>query len=370
MLFTIAVRNLFRNKIRSFLTLLGIAIGVSLFSSALTITSNFEQETHDLIKSYQLDIMVQSKDAATPIVSKIPLTYYSQINKIKGVKNTSAMVLGSIKSEWSPYFLIIGISSIDMLSQKIFMKEGRFFSPEKKEIIWGDEALKKVKVKINDKVSFSEDDIYSIVGIYATGHHLIDGGIILNIEDAQKILKKDDYVNMIFISVDKNISPKEVIKQINQQFPALFANISGDFFKQVRLFQTIESFAWVISAIALITCCIVVMNTFFMVISERIKEIGILTAVGWSKWMVMRIILWEALLLSAIGSLAGNLLGCAYLWLFNMSDTVGFGWLPPGIPWKIILLSVQLSMVAGILGSIYPAFVAARLLPAEALRHE
>lgn len=369
MLGAIAVRNLFRNKIRSLLTILGIAIGVSLFSSALTIISHFEQQTDRLIKSYHLDITVISKDAATPVVSKIPISYYHQIEKIKGIGNTSSLVIGSVKSAWNPYFYIIGISSIDMLSQKISMMQGRLFSPGKKEILWGNEALKKVKVKIDDKLSFN-NEIFTIVGIYATGHPIIDGGAIIDIKDAQKMLKQDNYVNMIFITVDKGITPVEIIKKIEQQFPDLSAYISGDFMRQIRLYSTIESFALIISAIALITCCIVVVNTFFMVISERIKEIGILSAVGWSKWMILKMILWEALLLSSMGNLLGNLFGCAYLWLFNNINTVGFGWLPQWITWKIFLFSILLSLIAGILGSLYPAIVAVRLLPADALRQE
>jgi putative ABC transport system permease protein len=366
----IAFRNLSRNKIRSSLTLLGIAIGVSVFVSSVAIIHGFEDQTRDIIRSYDIDITVQAKGAATPVMSRISMVDYRQMSRIPGIRDISSLILGSIKTQWNPYFVIVGLSSIEMLARKFDMKEGRLFIPEKREVILGQGACNILKRKLGDELTVMENETFTIVGIFSTGHLLIDGAAVLDLRDAQRILKRDDHVNMAFIGVRKDRSPQEVLERIQNGFPGLAAKPASDFVSQIRLFKTIESVAWVISVISLVTCCVIVMNTFFMVVSERVKEIGILMAVGWSRLKILGVLLREAGLLCLMGSILGNGLAIFYLRLFNAMGSMGYGWVPQSIPLDVALASTAVSVAAGLLGSLYPAFAASRLSPAEALQSE
>lgn len=367
----IAIKNLFRHKLRTLMTLLGAAVGISAFVSLTCISDSLKSQIQDMIKSYHIDITVTSKGAATPFSSTIPLSTYHELRTIKGVGNLSSLIVGAVNSPWNPYFLLFGVSSVETFFSKLGILEGRVFTPGKKELILGERVAKKLQVKVNDKILLAEQEPFTVTGIYTSGSRIVDGSAALDIQDARKILKKYDSVNIAFVQVVAGSDPKEVVEDINQRFQSLSAVRSGDFVGEIRLMNMIDVFAWAISLIAFVTCCIIVMNTFLMVVSERTKEIGLLMAVGWSRIMVMKMIMSESLAVCFAGGIAGNLMAMVELWLFHTINPEGLGWLVSmsfsvDIFWK----SMGLSLLLGMIGSLYPAVRASRLLPAEALRYE
>lgn len=366
----LALQNLQRNKLRTLLTLLGVAAGISVFVSSLSISSSFKSQMQDIIKSYSIDVTIQSKGAATPVFSEISLADYNGLRSIEGVKDTSSLIIGSINTPWSPYFLIAGLSSVEALAGKFGIVEGRALTPGNKEIMLGELAAKHLRYKANNKIVLVDKEIFSISGIYSLGSRLLDGGAVLELKDAQRLLKKGDKINLAFIHMKSEASPHEIIERIHKRFPHLSAVLSGDFIGQIRLFKAIDLFVWAVSAISLFTCCLVVMNTFFMAIAERTREIGILLAIGWTRFMIFKTILYEAILISFTGALLGNLFAILLLNILNNTNTLGLGWLPSTVPAAVALKSLYLSTVLGSLGSAWPAFLASRLLPLKALRHE
>ena len=366
----VAIRNLYRQKIRNLLTLLGVAMGISVFVSSVSVSNGFKTQIQDIVKSYSIDITVQEKGAATPVISKIPVSEYRALQGLTGVKKVSALIMGSIRAPWNPYFLVAGISSIEPLSSKISILEGRFFTPGNREVILGAVAAKQLGYTVGNKIFLTDNEMFSITGIFSIGSKIVDGAAILDIQDAQHLFKRDNFINMAFLQLDQGSRPEKVVEQINRSFPRLTAIRSEEMVGQIRLFETVELFVGVISAISLLTCCIVVMNTLFMAISERTKEIGILLAVGWSRLMIFRTILYEAMLLCFLGGILGNIIGLASLWFFGRSHVVGLGWIPSSIPPIIVIESIGLAVFLGIVSSFYPAIHASRLLPAVALRYE
>lgn len=366
----IALRNLQRNKLRTLLTLLGVAAGISVFVSSLSISSGFKSQLQDIIKNYSIDITVQSKGAATPAYSEINISDYNELHNIEGVKDTSSLIIGSINTPWNPYFLIAGLSSVEALSGKFGIVEGRPFTAGHNEIMLGELAAKHLKYNINNKIVLADKEIFLITGIYSLGSRIPDGGAVLDLKDAQRLLKKGDKINLAFINIKSEARPQDVIERIHKRFPHLSAVLSGDFIGQIRLFKAIDLFVWAVSVISVFTCGLVVMNTFFMAIAERTREIGIMLAIGWTRFMIFRIILYEAICLSFTGALFGNLLAILLLNILNNTNTLGLGWLPSVVPAAVVLKSLYLSVILGSLGSAWPAFLASRLLPVKALRHE
>ena len=120
--------------------------------------------------------------------------------------------------------------------------------------------------------------------------------------------------------------------------------------------------AWV----ALLMGVLMVLNTLLMAVLERTREIGILSAIGWSKERIMGALVIEGFLLSALGSALGIMLGIGGSRLLSAIPAIGRYIAVRPTPGLVVTTAIA-AIVLGILGSFYPAFVATRASPAEAL---
>ncbi len=365
------IRSLFRNKIRTSMTTMGAAVGIAIFVSLTSVSKGFKSEIQGIIDGYSIEITVQSKGASSPFGSRITPSDYNSLHAIEGIEELSSMVIGSTQSHWNPYLLVIGLSSTDMFGNRVGILKGRMFKDNSKEIVLGERVAVATGYSVNNKVMLSYHEMFTVTGIYTSGSSILDGAVILDINDARKILKRDDSVNLAFIRLKKGSGPEKVTEKINNTFPHLYAMRSGDFIGQLRLVKVTDTSATIISLIALLASCVVIMNTLLMSISERTKEIGILMAIGWSRFMIIRMVVLESLFICFAGGIMGNLAGFLVLWLINYINPEGLGWwVSASGHLSIFLKSTGIALLLGIISSLYPAFVATRLMPAEALRYE
>lgn len=365
-----ALRNLTRHRLRNFLTILGVAAGISVFVTSLSVSSGFKGQIKELLQSYRVDITVQSRGAATPMASRISSGDYERLRGITGVARVSSLTLGTIRTPWHPYFVIAGISGGEAIAGKLNLVDGRMLVEGRGEIMLGRLAASEVGYRVGNRIALRDGELFTIAGVYTFGSRIMDGAAILGREDAQRLLKNDGTVNVAFVTAEDNTRIDAVMGAINRDLQALQAIRSGELVGQVRLFSAVDLFVWVISMISLFTCCIVVMNTLIMAVSERTQEIGIMMAVGWSRGKIYRLIAAEALIICLSGAALGNGLGIVFLNFLDARQIAGMGWIPTAIPLGVAAESLALAVFLGLLASLYPAAVALRGAPAEALRHE
>jgi len=365
----LSVKNLLRNKIRTFLTMLGVALGIALFVSVTSYSSNLKSQLQDAVTK-NFDLIIQSKGASSPLASRLLPSEYQDINKVEGIKDLTAIAIGAIKTKQTPYFLIVGTSSIEPLLNSMSMIEGRLFHPGKKEVLLGRKALKRLNVKINDTIELAENEKFLIVGTFVTGSRLIDKGAVLNLPPAMRLLKRGEDVNLALVRIAEGYQPQKIKKAISKKVSSLSVVKSRDLLSEIRFFQVAESFSWGISAIALIIACIFVVNTLMMSVYERTKEIGILMALGWSRRMITKTIFSESVIVCLLGGIFGDLLGFIFIYIFSVSDITGLDWTSAAISPNVIVHSILLALILGVVGAIYPAIVASRLSPAQAIRYE
>jgi len=111
------------------------------------------------------------------------------------------------------------------------------------------------------------------------------------------------------------------------------------------------------------------LNTMLMAVMERTREIGVLRALGWRRWRILRMIMTEALTLGLFGGLLG--IGIAFLLYHGFNNLTLYSGLLTA-RWEIntFLRAISIAIFLGLLGGLYPAFRATRLQPVEALRYE
>ena len=119
----ISLRNLIRNKLRTFLTLSGVSIGIAMYVGVTSYANNLKSELR-LLFTNQYELIVQSREATSPFSSSISREVYERLSKQKGVGSAPAIILESIKISKSPYFILAGTSSIEPVLSSISLVEG------------------------------------------------------------------------------------------------------------------------------------------------------------------------------------------------------------------------------------------------------
>ena len=133
--------------------------------------------------------------------------------------------------------------------------------------------------------------------------------MVVLLKDLQRFMGREGQVSGFAIVVD-NPNDKEEIERIRRDIEALGKNLeatpTAEFVNSTTEIRFIHAMAWVTSAVALVIGAVGMLNTMVMSVFERTREIGILRAIGWGRWRVVRMILMESILLSLTGGVVGT----------------------------------------------------------------
>lgn len=354
---------------RTILTLMGVAIGIAMFVTISSYALNLRSELGALLTN-KYELIVQGRDATSPFSSRISGAEYQYILQTEGVDDSPAILIDSIKLPQSPYFILTGTSSIEPVLSSISLVTGRLPDLRQREILLGRKASRLLERDLGDTIQVISGRPYRVVGVYATGSRLFDNGMIMSLENARAHLKRSDELNVVLLRLKQGYSADKLIAALQKALPGITVTKSRDLLGQIQFVQVIDAISKGLSLVALIIAGIFVSNTMLMAITERTREIGILMAVGWSRFMIFKTILIETLIICGLGGLFGNLLGLFLLWLSSHSGIIGLDWAQATITQPVFYQSIGLSVLLGVCCSGYPAFIASRLSPVQALRYE
>lgn len=360
-------RNLWRRKARSLLTMLGIAIGVAAVIALGAMAEGIAQGYAAFAGGSGADLLVTRSDAADLTLSTVDETVGQRIAQLAGVQNISGVIFNMVQLEKIPYFIVGGYAPDEVAIQHFKIVEGQPLSRDK-EVILGRQAADNLKKSVGDTIRLYETT-FRIVGIYETGQSFEDGGAVISLSDAQTIFKKPRQVTFYEVQV-RDPTQLDVVKaRIEQLFDHLSVSEASDVADEQVTVQSMKAMAWGIGLIAVLVGGLGMMNTMVMAVFEQTREIGVLRAIGWRKGRVLRLIMSQSLLLSALGGLLGIGLGMALVWLINRTPAISS--YAPGVATPALLIQGMLvALVLGTVGGLYPAWRAAGLSPIEALRYD
>ncbi|MBN1199082.1 MAG: ABC transporter permease [Bacteroidales bacterium] len=406
MIWIIAWKNIWRNKVRSLVVILAITFGLlgGVFSSAV-MKGMAEQRMKEAVSRETAHIQIHNPKYIED--NEINYTIDLESQRLAETLDT----LPQVKA-WSPRirFLAMGNSAnastgimvygvlpekemaVSELWTMICDSCGTYLNGEKSnQIVIGEALAKKLNLKLRSKMVLTFQDAmgnlsgaaFRVCGIYHTNNSVFDEmNVYVSKVDIAHLLAMDpDQSQEIAIMLNEGDELDLVQKELAASFPDLLVRN----WKQIdpvtgMLADFLDIYLYMFMAIILLALGFGIINTMLMVILERTRELGMLTAIGMNKRRVFLMIMLESVYLSLTGAVAGMILGylvtlyTAWTGIDLSSLAEGFkklGYptmLYPYLDMKFFITLTVMVIGIGILASIFPARKALKLNPAEAVR--
>lgn len=394
-LVVMAWRNLSRRKLRTGLTVAGIAVGVALILVLLSLVAGVDVQVKSSIRSLGgVDITVYNSTITNArqtflLGSSAPLNE-SMINDIGRIPNVYAVspqstevvsVNGTLAPIWG-----IDPATYDKVSTGLNIAQGRDISQnDNQAAVLGIGLQQLFNASLGDHVLVqgrppydSNDYALTVIGTYETGVTLTDRGIYVPIGVLQNLTESSGQVTSILVKVDDPNNIDAVSSEISGLFPDVrVVTISNVAAQASQLLNTLTLFFAALGIVALVAGSFGVINTMLISVIERTREIGTLKAIGASQNTVLRMFMIEAVILGCLGAAVGAAVGSlssfilAELSVRALPAVAGRATarISPILTPTNLLISMSLGLATGVLAGLYPAWRAARMKPVEALRH-
>jgi len=402
MIFQIAWKNIWRNKKRSLILLFAICLGIwgGIFTNGVFI-GMWETTIEAVINRELSHIQIHHPDfrnekLVNQFIPNIRLVR-EKIRSNQFVKNFSERTIleGMISSPVSSSAIkILGIEPNDekqITSIYNGIVEGSYFEEDKaNQIVIGEKLADKLKVKLNSKVVLSFQSLdnnltsgaFRVVGIFKSESLMFDASTcFVKREDLLPLLGAGDVIHEVAIRVtDINLidsvrnqlrrEMKDCVVEDWEELAPEFAMTRGILYLELNIFMGIILFALLFG----------ISNTMMMSVFERIREFGVLLAIGMKRIKLFSLIILESIMLLFTGGLIGAFLGWITIELLSNrgidlsiveAGLTTYGMPPilyPQLPFHMFVSLFLMMFITAMLAAVSPAVKAVRLKPAEAIR--
>jgi putative ABC transport system permease protein len=363
------LKNLFRQKVRTLLTVLGIAVGITTVVALGVVTEGMKQTSGELIRTGGADFMVAQDGAADFSFSTVQEDEWARIAHRRDVASAVGVLYNFASVGSNAFFPEMGVRP-DQLRRVVGQPvSGHLLSGAPNEVVLGAGAASALHAAVGDRVRLGGRSRL-VAGIYRSSSTYENSGGYLPLATVQQFASKPGVVTAVYVNVAPGHDPQRVAAAIERDEPTL-ATISsvGEYGKVDQGMSVIDAVQLAITVLAVGLGAIGVTNTMVMSVFERTREIGILRAVGWSRRRILGSVIGESIALCAVATVLGVVLGIAASQAIMLVPSIS-SFLTPVYTPAVFLRAVAIALVVGLAGAAYPAIRATRLTPMEALRHE
>jgi putative ABC transport system permease protein len=413
----LVIKNLIARKGRTFLTILGITIGVAGVIIIISLGAGAQSLILGQVTKLGSNMLIiqpgKSSGNGPPVAGLIITSLVNgdvdmlrDSSRVPHASAVSASVQGSASVTWGSKTVDTTFTGTDNQYPKVSnftMQSGQFFSAADNtgganvvvigsgisQQLFGNSGVNPIGQTIKVKSSL-QDNVggvpLRVVGVIASRGSSIaqnqDDLIFLPLIIGQQQILGINYIQSVSVKVDDaaNIdSTITAITAILKQQHHILSDINIDFTisnqaDSIKTLSTITNalrlFLVAMAAISLVVGGIGILNIMMVTVAERTREIGLRKAVGATDKAIRNQFLLEAVLLTSLGGLIGIIIGIAVSYLaFLLMNHLGYDWAFI-VSWISIVLSVGVSVLTGVVFGIFPALKAAKLDPIESLRYE
>jgi putative ABC transport system permease protein len=357
--------NLLRRWGRSALAALGIAVGVTTVVALLALTQGLEDSAGDLAHLGRADLGVFQGGLADLTASSLPASSLGRIRGLPGVAEATPVQIlpGAVSSE--PSLLTFGAEPSSFLSRRLVILSGHGgLSGE--EVMAGSGAASTLHLHVGQTLTVSGRPL-RVAGIFRSGIPLEDAGIVIPLTLSRELSGTPEALSMVGVSIAPGYTEKQVKGQIEQAVPGAAAiGAPGEVERVDTNSRIIHEAAVIVAILALVLGAVVVLNTMAMAVIERRSEFGVLTALGWSRLRISRLLLGESMALSLIGVAVGLGLGVAAAELVVRALEIGV-FVSPSITAWVLVRGLLVGIALGVLGALFASWRVMRMPLLEAL---
>lgn len=373
----LAIKDLSKRRRETLMVILAITIGVvgPLFTTALNngMQDAFVGNTVDVVLGH-----VQIEPNTGDTVIRKSESVVSKVSGIKGIVGVSPRVSGGVDIESKTQKMGIAIIGVKpSLEEKAStlaktVDRGEFLDDkDKNELLIGTALSEELKVDVGDTVLLQYQDRqpieFTIKGVISTGTWDFDRFAIIAAYDTVKELVEKDEATSIHIRLEntgdsikfKTIVQKETALSNVKTWQELSAGMAG-------MIETFNSISLMTSAISVFVAAIAISLIIYTTVKNKIREIGVLKAIGGRGSMILKIYLTEALIIGTIGTTLGTVIGMFLINGMQQNPLImkpQYGMKLIIIPWisaRSIIAADFAILLTCIVGGIYPAIIAAK----------
>jgi len=400
---SLALRNMFRNKKRSAITLSAVTFGLAALiflrgfvfgaqkqmveNITTSLTSDAQIVPAALENIYNTNGYIEDPEAIRTLISKDP--------RIKGY--AERVIAGGIVSSAtnSMATFVVGFSpdqEIAIGSKRDVFKGRLMTMQDDHAAAMGDKMREVLGVEIGDKIVVTAQDYYgslageafTLVGTFESGNDQIDNGTVMILKSsAQRMLSLGERVSKFALKVEPVEKVPEVVASLRSKIPSKDLKVLTweeliPMMAQLINFQNGMIFVVVVIVLTIVAAGI--LNTLMMSIVERTREFGLMMAMGTKPGQVILLVALESFLITALGAVLGTVLGVAltaYMghigidlsrFVSTFSNFLIGAHVYPKVDWLYLAIFLSVVLGANVFVSLYPAWRASRLDPVEAMR--
>lgn len=389
-LHTLVLKDISRRKTKLGLAVLSVVVAAAAIVAVITTFSAASQGLYEESNKFGANIIVKPEVKTIPLVAgstsigslSTGENYIeeSEISKIHTIKNNANLAvvaprLYGIAELGNSSVVVMGVDPDKEKELKSWWNiQGHWMAagtsdPKKTEVIVGSDIAGPLGIKEGSSITLSQGNVSInalVTGIIERTGGNEDGYVILPLAASQYLLSKEGKVSSLEVRALCNNCPvEEMSKQIEEVFPGLEARPMSQIVKnEMAVVEHTQSSAMAVSIITLLVSTLTIASTMLASVNEKLKEIGIMRAVGASNTQIVSMLFFEGAIIGLAGGIIGFVIGTiasAFAAPFLVSVT-------PQPMWEILPIVAGICALTGMVASLIPAKRALGVDPAEVLR--
>lgn len=364
---SVAWRSLVRRPLRAAVTTVGVAVATGAYLALVSLATGLQRDAEGIATSLGAELVVQQAGAPVPYLSRLEPDDLAALTRMPQLRAVSPLVVGVTQSGPSSQVLVLGADPSTFPLTEIAVVDGRMLERGRGEILVGQTGARILGLAVGDRVELMRRHVVVVSGVFRARRGYLDSAVVVDLGQAQDVFRLGSGVSMALVRVHDPRRLDEALEAIETEIPHLAAS-SPELWSALdqHKLEVVSRFARAIGLVALFLAALGVANAVLMNLMERLPELAMLRAVGWTRRQVVLLVLAE---MGTVAAAAAALsVPVAQVVLAALADRQ-WPWLAsPQLETLPVVEGIVLAFLATLAGSIPGVVLVLRERPARSLR--